>query len=266
LLYLLFLGYIFAVIFMDSCLDTRIYLAANDPGADKAKDLSRFYGTLRGTIGTLMQSVTGGMDWGETSQHLPWFARDWLFPFFVLWTTLGIFNIITGTFVESTSSRIREDEDQILQECAERQLRKFAHLEGDLHRINKESMMEAIASEPLLEQKLDLSATDIEKVFVLFDDDGDGEIDVEEFLPLIPVVMGRGRRLEQELMLRLACEQLMQADNVRSGSKPMAARRPSFFRSMERSMSDGHTMSDRPSGPARWAAPRACKVGDTGEA
>lgn len=198
LIFLMFLMYIYSVIFIEIALEDMIEARAHHV------ELKFWFGSIMTTCHTLMMSVTGGVTWGDVSRFLPHLARTVVFPFFIVWTTLGMFNVITGAFVESTSVRIREDMAQLLHGCFEKQL-KLHSIDGT-SRISKSLFKQTLASDPRLKRSLALTSTDIEKLFVLFDPAGHDSVDVDDILGKIQIVVGPARRLEQEVLLWNICD------------------------------------------------------------
>lgn len=194
--FLLFMMYIFSLVFMEMIIEERIALA---PGVEKAVALRESFGSVGASVYTLFTCVTNGVEWKPAANLLPGLGRNILFPLFIVWTTLGMFNIITAAFVEGMSPQIREDASDILYSCAEAELKK--HCMPGTNVIKMEKVKEALGAEPTLKRQLHLSSTDIEKLFKLFDHEGDGFLDVDDMMAKIRVVAGGARRLEQELSL-----------------------------------------------------------------
>merc|ERR1712129_315320 len=68
-------------------------------------------------------------------------------------------------------------------------------------------MGEALSTTPALKKSLHMSSTDVEKVFELFDSEGDGSLDVDELTGKLRIVISPARRLEQEILCRNTCLQ-----------------------------------------------------------
>lgn len=217
---LIFLMYVFAVIFVEMLLEDMITL----PPESAEREL---FGSIMRTVHTLIMSVTGGLDWREASELLPYLGREVLFPFFVAWTTLGLFNIVTGAFVASTSLQLREDAAELLYNITKKYLQSYS--DAKTNKISKAELHVALSSSPVLKQSLALSSNDIEKLFALFDTDEDDSLDVDDIMSKLRIVVSPARRLEQEILLRNTrdfatlglCEGLMSRSTV-TGSASFA--------------------------------------------
>lgn len=193
---LVLLTLIFSIIFVEMLLEDMIALP---PDSAEAKA----FGSILKSVLTLLQSVTGGVDWGEPSRLLPHSGRA-LFLLFVTWTTLGVFNIVTGSFVAASTNRIREDATQLLYDCTTKHLKDRSDVGENM--ISKNGLQAALASAPSLKESLNLSSSDIEKLFLLFGTEEDDVLDIDDLIAKLRIVVGPARRLEQEILVRNLCE------------------------------------------------------------
>merc|ERR1712032_54477 len=82
------------------------------------RKLIKNYGTLHESIYTLFQVLSGGIDWGQSTDplmHLHW-AYSLFMSAFVAFTCLAVMNIVTGIFVETALHAPGDDQDQVLKE------------------------------------------------------------------------------------------------------------------------------------------------------
>jgi len=82
------------------------------------RKLIKNYGTLHESIYTLFQVLSGGIDWGQSTDplmQLHW-AYSLFMSAFVAFTCLAVMNIVTGIFVETALHAPEDDQDAVLKE------------------------------------------------------------------------------------------------------------------------------------------------------
>jgi Ca2+-binding EF-hand superfamily protein len=137
----------FAIFFTDAVADyIRVRSGSDDP--DLAA-LRHYYGDLPRTVATLFMSITGGVDWEGVAQPLS-VVSGWCvaaFYVFIAFSAFAMLNVISAIFIDTTIQRSKNDREFVIQ----------TEMEGKRDFINTMDML-----------------------FVELDQDGDGEINLEE--------------------------------------------------------------------------------------
>mmetsp|Transcript_78583 Transcript_78583/g.243804 ORF Transcript_78583/g.243804 Transcript_78583/m.243804 type:complete len:580 (+) Transcript_78583:49-1788(+) len=107
LVLLLIVMYIFAIVILQSCIESLHEGASARPG------LHKFWGSLGTAVLTLFESVTGGISWYEVVAPL-WEVHAFLvlvFTAYIFLITFAVFNVITGVFCHSAiETAVRDPE------------------------------------------------------------------------------------------------------------------------------------------------------------
>jgi len=196
--------YIFAIVFTKAGAEYMLSVAS---GHDVPVDgLSENYGTVLGSMFTLLKAAFGGGDWAELMKPL-WdagYVYGIIFLLYELFMLLAVLNIVTGVFVDNTTKLAQGDKDRVIQEemdsynCSVKDLRELfldvMHEQGaakgietqqDLQNLTiTRSDFEEILTHEKMEAYFRVLGLDISEGRVLFgllDTDGDGNIGVEDF-------------------------------------------------------------------------------------
>eukprot|EP00931_Biecheleriopsis_adriatica_P087960 TRINITY_DN62363_c0_g1_i1.p1 TRINITY_DN62363_c0_g1~~TRINITY_DN62363_c0_g1_i1.p1 ORF type:complete len:760 (+),score=143.25 TRINITY_DN62363_c0_g1_i1:40-2319(+) len=177
--------YFFGVYFTQLILDWRLALREEGVELDVEDPLVRHFGSLSVSILSLYQTITGGLNWADLSD--PLISRISIFmglvmAFYIAFAVLAILNIVTGVFVEAALKNAKDDHDEYmlthLRElfdaavCGDNGMLDWDHFESQL---DTETMQEFFKS-------IDVDPADARSVFRLIDRDGNGKIDIDEFL------------------------------------------------------------------------------------
>jgi hypothetical protein len=207
--------FMFGVLFMQVIAESL----AGDPDSwtsESVEIVSKYYGTLWGTLYTLFMSIVGGINWGIPAEAL--FVVGWplvlCFMFYVSFGVFCVLNIVTGVFVENASTMTSKDEDHMILEQLTQRTQQIAEL--------RELFNGAGASEDgLLEWEeferhfgdlrvqayfrklgVDVDGETAAGIFQLFDFDQKGFIDSDNFLSGIQHIHGNARAVD---MYRIDC-------------------------------------------------------------
>mmetsp|Transcript_6421 Transcript_6421/g.14131 ORF Transcript_6421/g.14131 Transcript_6421/m.14131 type:complete len:291 (+) Transcript_6421:265-1137(+) len=161
---------------------------------DEGKILE-FYGDMWSAAYTVYRCTTNGLDWGEAAD--PLFALNHLyglfFCLFIAFAQICLLNVMTGVFVENAAQMAQRDEDTMMLHELETRKRWVSQVTRVFEAVNKkqdgslnkEEFMEAMGEVriQLLLSKLgiDIHAHRPESLFTLFDYDGNGSVEIEEF-------------------------------------------------------------------------------------
>lgn len=167
---------------------------------------ARHFANLPRGMYTMFLSVTGGLDWYEVLQ--PLLCLSWIYAFifagFVIFVVFGVFNVLNAVFVEAVLTN--RDKDLLIQsEQAKTKvfMRDLANLfkEGDLdgnQSFSKDELQDHCRN-PRFCAYLSthaLDASDAQVLFEMLDADGNGRIDIEEFVLGAMKLKGTARCLD----------------------------------------------------------------------
>ncbi|CAE7345352.1 Sodium channel protein 60E [Symbiodinium microadriaticum] len=221
LVLLLMVMYVFAILFTDTVIGH-----VKEVGQEGQTELLTYFGSLHLSMHTLFRSVTGGLDWGEMADHL--IEIDWVWGYFftgfVAFSYFAVLNVMTAVFCQRAIESAEQDEQNILQRFLDDQRRyrhrieqlfsRFDGLERD-GAITLSEMEQFFNDEEVcaMFQSLDLTARDSWTLFKLLDEEGNGDINLSEFIdgclrlrgPAkaldIACVMDESRRIKRKVMI-----------------------------------------------------------------
>jgi len=167
---------------------------SSDPDDDLTLALEKYFGTLFGTMYYLLQSVTGGINWGEVTSPLleiGWFYALFM-SLFTCFTLFALLNIITGIFVEGAIQRAQNDKEAKIQDELEEETSKIQKLEEAFAEFDAEgtgfielSAFETILSDPRVKayfRSMGLHVSQAYHLFRLLDLDCSGTVNTSEFV------------------------------------------------------------------------------------
>jgi len=194
-------------------------------------ELMNHYGSLTLTIYTLYKSIAGGIDWGDACA--PLLALSYpigcIFLAYVSFAILCVLNIITGVFVENANRLTVQDEEMVLMEQMEMRKKWFSEVEatfkeadstgsGTIDKDEFREQMENVRLQTCL-RKIGIQAESFtsDGLFTLLDFDGDGHIDLDEFVQALSNCHGTARAVDvakinrDTRMLRREMRQVLKA-------------------------------------------------------
>lgn len=155
--------------------------------------LQSFYGGMFTAFFTLLASVTGGYDWTDCSNPLKeiHFTYEIFFQMYVIFTMLGVLNVIAGLFVNVATTATALEHDMVIDESIKQEQKftmKIVELlnsgdsDGD-GLLTMEELHEYVTDERVKAyfNTLNLDVLCLGKVFKLLDTEQTGEIDVMKF-------------------------------------------------------------------------------------
>lgn len=195
LVLMLFVMYLFAISFTSATTDFLV-LQDRHRGFLTKQELDLFgqYGSLLRTTLTLYQSISGGFDWGVSTDLLGMIDSTWvlLFLFFHVFFAFAFLNVVTGVFCQSAMESAKQDYDNVVEthiESAETYARNleslFRQIDSDCSGAITMREMEHHLLDPSIRaylESLDINGEDAWTLFSLLDADGTNEVDIEEFV------------------------------------------------------------------------------------
>eukprot|EP00406_Dinophysis_acuminata_P015045 CAMPEP_0179341260 /NCGR_PEP_ID=MMETSP0797-20121207/69740_1 /TAXON_ID=47934 /ORGANISM="Dinophysis acuminata, Strain DAEP01" /LENGTH=263 /DNA_ID=CAMNT_0021055319 /DNA_START=1 /DNA_END=790 /DNA_ORIENTATION=+ len=212
-----FIMYLVAVCIMQVVRDElhqyKTGLAAGPSAADEAV-LVDFYGSLLRTMYTLFQSVSGGKDWGESAAPLLQISGMLVTGFcvYVAFSVFCVLNVITGVFVDNAIKKTHRDEEHQRQLELDRRLRWFSEVQRLFNSVKRHWDDDPVDVPDLvgdIEAQIAFSQIGIEvdsltadSLFKMLDFDGDGEVDIGEFIAGLEMYHGNARRMDIARLMR----------------------------------------------------------------
>eukprot|EP00929_Paragymnodinium_shiwhaense_P119381 TRINITY_DN91275_c0_g1_i1.p1 TRINITY_DN91275_c0_g1~~TRINITY_DN91275_c0_g1_i1.p1 ORF type:complete len:708 (-),score=108.70 TRINITY_DN91275_c0_g1_i1:340-2463(-) len=190
--------YVFAICFTQTASEhtRQLYRKIGDEvEQDEMFDTLRtMFGSLSSTVYYLILSMLGGIDWGEVAGPLKEVGLGalYLFMFYIAFVLLAVLNIITGVFVDNAVETAKGQRDFIIQRERENNIKWACSMRELFHEMDEDrsgtvswAEMEAHFQNVQVQglfQTLGLSSDDLALLFRLIDDDGSGEVNIDEFL------------------------------------------------------------------------------------
>jgi len=206
LLLLMMIIYTFSVMFAQSTYD---HLASQvEAGTPIDEDLSKNFGTLGRTLYTLFSASTGGCDWQDVAAPLGdvHFACLAGFIIYISFQYFCVMNVVTGIFCQSALEIAKNDrEDMIVQQLQDKD-RYVASLQdlfrewdgngsGELSLEEFQYHMKDSRMQAFL-RTLEIEPSNAFTLFKLLDADGQGTLDVSEFVGGLIELRGNAKSIQ----------------------------------------------------------------------
>ncbi|CAJ1328296.1 unnamed protein product [Effrenium voratum] len=228
LVLLLMVIYVFGILFTDTAISHILFVEDDESalGDTTLEELKRHFGSLHLSMHTLFRCVTGGTDWGDMAALL--ITVDWawgyLFTGYIAFSYFAVLNVMTAVFCQRAIESAEQDEQNIMQRFVDDQARHRSRIEQLFHTfdgIEKDGAITLSEMEHFFDheevramfQSLDLTARDSWTLFKLLDEEGNGDINLPEFMdgcmrlrgPAkaldIACVMDESRRIKRKMMV-----------------------------------------------------------------
>jgi hypothetical protein len=128
---LCFITFMFSVFFVQAVVDGLLEYEGGDPVDDQLKSqvLERFGSVQKGML-TLIMSITGGIDWSQAWEplELSGVSGQGLFLFYILFSYIALWNIITSIFVEKALYYAKPDAEARLLKARREELSRANEL------------------------------------------------------------------------------------------------------------------------------------------
>lgn len=186
-----------AAVFITQVLTSHLQEQSPPMSAEQQDDALKHFGSLMTTIYSLYKAISGGGDWGEYSDSLFMISpiMGVFFCLYIAFTVFAVLNVVTGVFVDGAiTSAQRDAESEIMSQTAER----TRHIE-DVRSIFKRADVDQTGSLDWTEfeqhfgdacvqayfrrLQLDIDGEEaLRDLWSMLDFDGDGSVDMNEFL------------------------------------------------------------------------------------
>jgi len=201
--------YVFAICFTSGATEWLIGQGGGQSSSNETLKAVRVrFGSLSRSVNSLVLSMLGGVNWGEISgplENIGWVLVG-LFFFYIFFTMFAVLNIITGVFVDNavqTANSQREflvEKEMEVKESYLTEMRSmFAEMDEDESgTISVDEITEFFEDDRMrfYFQVLGIDAADCGRLFKLLDEDGSGEVEIEEFLGGCLRLKGNARSID----------------------------------------------------------------------
>mmetsp|Transcript_31130 Transcript_31130/g.72476 ORF Transcript_31130/g.72476 Transcript_31130/m.72476 type:complete len:692 (-) Transcript_31130:232-2307(-) len=200
----------FVVLLIAICVMEMLLSTATKNAFEWNSDIEEYWGDLWISIYTVYKCITGGIDWGDAAA--PLFDRSGftgvVFCGFIAFSQLLLLNVMTGVFVKNAADASQRDENiMMLYELDQRRrwVRQVIRIfetankshEGVLTKAEFCKAMGELRIQLLLSRLgIDIKAHSPESLFMLFDHDGNGSIEISEFAASLHHFHGYARSVD----------------------------------------------------------------------
>lgn len=171
------------------------------------------FGSVEKSLYTLFQSITGGKPWSHIAEALsevsPAYAA--IFVAFIALTTLAVFNMVTGIFVDAAISSAKHQRDEMtdieqrIQETQANELRDVFHdLDSDGDGVlDIQEFQDLLHDERVVMflHSMKISTADVNRLFRMLDQDRSGCILIDEFVNGCMHLQGSARNFDIQRLL-----------------------------------------------------------------
>jgi len=204
---LLAILYITSIIFTQGATDFR----DGDIDPVLLEQVESAYGSLLRTMYTLFKSMTGGVSWGEVADPLRPIGSVFflLFLLYIFCMLFSVLNIVTGVFVDSSIQIAQRDRDVLMTKSErdrEAMIRNLLCLLDDIDEDKDGFISKEEAARPMHGvrdqlEALDIRFEDMELMVDVLDSNGDGRIDIQEFVDGLQALHGEAKRSDIRIVL-----------------------------------------------------------------
>jgi hypothetical protein len=189
---------------------------------DNAENMNKYFGSLFETMVSLFCSVTGGNDWMVYAELLrickPKELYFLCFAFYVVFTVVGLLNVVTGIFVDSAVCTRTEDE--VVEQWKKDQTNTTETLRG----IFKDADLDCSGTMTLKEFKthltnpwvrayfsgLEIDPSDAVSIFTLIAKEGSTEVEIDEFVAGTMKLKGHAKSVDVLTLMYDSARQTLQ--------------------------------------------------------
>lgn len=187
------------------------------------------FGSLGITTITLFMSISGGIDWGELLHALQKLHVVYA-PFFAIWVGFASFSVVgvlTAVIIEASSSILQVDKDLVIDQIIKEDKAKanylrqlFLDMDTDGNKtVSEDELEKALEKEETMAllKKLDLDVSRAQNLFAFLDEDGSGEVAIDEFVEGLMKCRGIAMIVDenQRLSENMAAEIVSLRDEIR---------------------------------------------------
>jgi hypothetical protein len=208
--------YVFGIMFMQGL---QSYIIRESAEPQVRLQLEEYFGSAPDTAFTLLNSITGGINWMGVAVML-WEIEPsykWFFVAYITFTVLCILNILNGVFVSVAIESAQSNKELAIENAhlktmalIEQMVEWFIEADKDMsNKVSFEEMHNLMRDDKV---RIFLRANGIDvasaaQVFLLLDRDGTGQLEPEEFVDNLIMLQGSAKALDLA-SLRVVCDDM----------------------------------------------------------
>lgn len=194
----------------DECME------AGPAGRPSCELLAQFWGTVPRSMFTLLEAITGGVDWDTVSRPLAQVSWVWLgiFILYICFAQFAVLNVVTGVFCHKAIESAQRDRELMIQELLENKHQYVNIIQSQFAALYKVFDSDGSGGISLQEFQmhlkrkevqafmalLELDVSDAYTLFTLLDADGTGNVDPEEFVDGCLRLKGHARSIDLAIL------------------------------------------------------------------
>jgi len=190
--------YVFSICFTMGA--TEYLGVPSDPTSNlrNRAEISEYFGTIARSISTCFRSMTSGQDWGEFMDPLNDIGLFYmlLFLVYIAFAVLALLNVVTGVFVDGALAKSQHDRHMV----AEKEIQQKQAYVTNLREIFEEADTDESGSISWEEfdaymhgdeknlaylWSMQIDTSDLKGLFTNLDLDGNGNVDIDEFVDVL---------------------------------------------------------------------------------
>jgi len=179
---------------------------------EEYEEMKYAFGSVPGTMYSLLLSMTGGRSWGEFSSLISnagaWYSA--VVALFVCVTLFSVLNIVTGVFVDGAIELSKRDRNILIEKQNNNREATRTHLVSLLSQldqngdgtISRDEFFVAITQYEVQEfmDALGIDPDNAAEVFLLLDEDGDGYVGLQEFIGGMERIRGEAKSIDIQML------------------------------------------------------------------
>eukprot|EP00927_Polykrikos_kofoidii_P075103 TRINITY_DN7115_c0_g1_i4.p1 TRINITY_DN7115_c0_g1~~TRINITY_DN7115_c0_g1_i4.p1 ORF type:complete len:681 (+),score=65.01 TRINITY_DN7115_c0_g1_i4:37-2079(+) len=242
----------FAILFTQAVADHRQAKAElSSVHGEDDEQLEEVYGNMLQSTLSLYAAMSNGISWESVLR--PLLRVHWVyaicFLLFITFSIFGLLNVITSVFVESTVQSTMQRQELVIEEAQARKAVAIRHLRNIFRRmdfdgsgdLNILEMRQVLKDDPACLTYLDscdISTAEIEKLFVMLDDDGSGSVSLDEFCEGCLLIKGQAKSFDVHCLSHQVNRLVHRFSTLSEGFNDMLALQEDGFVSLHRAVTN----------------------------
>jgi len=208
-----FIVYVFAVLFLYGAAEHFDEQGDSLPADAVSLEMREWYSGVHDVMNVLFMCICGGLDWVQVYHHWRIINAGYGFAFllYIFFMHFGVVNVVTATFVTTTSHIAAKDREQFIKteiarmdEYMKRVMQFFKEADADGSGTLSWDEFEKHISAPRVRayfQALELDVTQAHLLFEMLDTDNNNAVAIDEFIDGCVRLRGGARSVDLNMIL-----------------------------------------------------------------